>query len=165
MKQDVHLAMKFQVKFINMNKDELYMLEAFKEAEKAFNTDEVPVGAIVVINDEIVGRGHNERVKTNKVSSHAEINAIEDAEKRVGSIVLENATIYTTLEPCPMCSYAILESHIKRLVYGATDNKRGAISILDIFNKKLGPKIEVCGNILEERCSLLLKDFFKNKRN
>ena len=138
---------------------------AYAEAEKAKSEDEVPIGAVVVINGEVVGRGHNMRIKTNEVTSHAEINAIIEAEKRTGSLILDGATIYTTIEPCPMCSYAIMESHIKRLVYGSKDLKRGAISTLDIFNKKLGLKVEVCGNILEERCSLILKEFFKNKRD
>lgn len=163
MKLDVLLVMKFLAKNINMNKDDYYLEEAYKEAEKALSFDEVPVGAIVVINDEIIGRGYNNRKKTKMIYSHAEIEAIIDAEKKLNSTQLENATLYTTLEPCPMCSYAIIDSHIKRIVYGAIDEKRGAISNLDIFNKKLGSNVEVCANIKEE-CSLILKEFFKSKR-
>lgn len=147
-----------------MTNDELFMLEALKEAELSFKEDEVPVGAVVVINGAIVGRGHNKRVSTSLVSSHAEINAIEEAERKYGTVVLENATLYTTLEPCPMCSYAIMEAHVKRVVYGSIDLKRGGISVLDIFNKNLGPKIEICDNIYSEESSNLLKTFFKNKR-
>ena len=164
MKQDAQLVTKYQAKNINMNKDEYYMSIALMEARKASSLDEVPVGAIIVKNDTIIASSHNSRVLDHKVSSHAEINAIIEAEKKLNTIILDGSTIYTTLEPCPMCSYAIMEAHIERLVYGAKDEKRGGISVLDIFNKKLGPKIEICGNILEEESSNLLKSFFKEKR-
>jgi len=147
-----------------MNKDEYYLNEALLEAKKAFDENEVPIGAIVVIDDEIVGRGHNTREQKALVYGHAEINAIIDAEKRTGTVILDNATIYTTLEPCPMCSYAIMEAHIKRIVYSAIDEKRGGISKLDIFNKNLGPKVEICANIYSEESGNLLKTFFKSKR-
>ena len=163
MKQDVLPATKFLEKYLNMN-DTDYMMEALKEAKIAYRENEVPVGAIVVMNDKIVGRGHNSRISDNRISSHAEIKAIEDAEKTLGCVNLEGASIYVTLEPCPMCSYAIMDSHIEKLYFGVKDPKRGAISILDIFNKKLGSKVEVYGNILEEESSKLLKAFFKDKR-
>ena len=163
MKLDVHLAMKLLVKDINMN-DEYYMMEAIKEAKKALLMDEVPVGAIIVQNGIIIGRGHNLREKTHLVSKHAEIIAIEDAESHLQSKIIDDATIYVTIEPCPMCAYAIMEAHIKKLVFGARDEKRGAISNLDIFNKNLGIKVEIYDKILEEECSVLLKEFFKNKR-
>lgn len=162
MKQDVQHVMKCQEKSINMN--DIYMLEALKEAEIAFKEDEVPVGAIVVLDGKIIGRGHNTRIKDNNISAHAEINAIVNAEKALGHLNLEGASIYVTLEPCPMCAYAIMESHISSLYFGAIDLKRGAISNLDIFNKKLGSKVEVCGNILNGESENLLKSFFKNKR-
>ena len=111
-----------------------------------------------------IGISHNNRLHDLKVSSHAEINAIEIAERNACSIVLDGATIYSTLEPCPMCSYAIMEAHIGRLVYGAKDDKRGGISVLDIFNKSLGPKIKITSGVYEDECSMLLKNFFKNKR-
>ncbi|MBP5342541.1 nucleoside deaminase [bacterium] len=142
----------------------LYMNEALNEAKKAYALDEVPVGAIIVLDGKIIGRGYNERIRDNRISSHAEIKAIEDAEKTLGRLNLEGAEIYVTLEPCPMCSFAIMESHISKLYYGAKDEKRGAISNLDIFNKKLGSKVEVYGNILDEESSELLKSFFKEKR-
>jgi len=165
MKQDVHLAMKFQVNHINMtNKDEYYMSLALNEAKKAYKKDEVPVGAIIVKDDKIISKGQNQRIKLKKISRHAEIVAIEKANKKLKSLNLSECTIYVSLEPCPMCSYAIIDSHIKRLVYAAKDEKRGAISNLDIFNKSLGSKVEVCGNILSEESSILLKEFFKNKR-
>ena len=163
MKQDALHATKFLEKYLNMNNID-YMMEALKEAKKAHEEKEVPVGAIVVLNGSIIGRGHNSRIADNRISAHAEIKAIEDAEKTLGYVNLEGASIYVTLEPCPMCSYAIMESHIEKLYFGATDPKRGAISNLDIFNKKLGSKVEVYGNILDEESSELLKTFFKNKR-
>ena len=146
------------------NNDEFYMLEALKEAELAYKEDEIPVGVIIVIDNKIVSRGRNTRNSDHLISHHAEINAIEAYEKENGAMPLDDATIYVTLEPCPMCSYAIMDSHIKRLVYGAPDSKRGAISNLDIFNKSLGSKVEVCGNIKQEECSALLKEFFKKLR-
>ena len=149
---------------MNNDIDKPFMADASKEAKLAFSEREVPVGAVIVIDNKIVARGRNSRVKDNLVTSHAEINAITSLEKELNQRILDNATIYVTLEPCPMCSYAILESHIKRLVYGAPDPKRGAISTLDIFNKSLGQKIEVCGNIEKEECESLLKEFFKELR-
>ena len=144
--------------------DEFYMEEALKEAYLAYKEDEIPVGAVLVVNNKIVSRGRNTRKHDHQISHHAEINAMEAFEKENGVMQLEDATLYVTLEPCPMCSYAIIDSHIKRLVYGAPDPKRGAISNLDIFNKSLGSKVEVCGNIKQEECSALLKDFFKKLR-
>ena len=165
MKLDAITAMKFQEKHISMIfNDEYYMLEALKEAEKAYNEEEVPVGAIIVKDNTIISRAHNSRKKDHMISHHAEIIAIEKAEKALGEMPLEGATIYVTIEPCPMCAYAIIDSHIKRLVYGAPDPKRGAISNLDIFNKSLGSKVEVCGNIKQEDCSTIVKDFFKKLR-
>lgn len=146
------------------NNDLFFMKEAMKEALMAYEESEVPVGAIVVYKGDIIGRGRNARKSTSMISAHAEINAIEDAEKKIGSWQLEDCTIYTTLEPCPMCSYAILDAHMKRLVYGAVDEKRGAIFNLDIFNKNLGTKVEVCGNIMAEESRDLLQKFFKERR-
>lgn len=148
-----------------MNKDdEFFMSEALKEAKIAYEENEVPVGAVIVVDSKIVSRGRNTRKSDKLISHHAEINAIEALESLKGEMPLSDATLYVTLEPCPMCAYAIIDSHIKRLVYGASDPKRGAISNLDIFNKSLGSKVEVCGNIKQEECSLLLKEFFKELR-
>ena len=149
---------------MNNDLDKLFMAEAIKEAKLAYNDREVPVGAVIVIDNKIVARGRNTRIKDNLVTSHAEINAILSLEKELNQRILDNATMYVTLEPCPMCAYAIMETHIKRLVYGAIDPKRGAISTLDIFNKSLGSKVEVCGNIEKEECESLLKEFFKELR-
>ena len=160
----MHHVMKFQEKDLSMTKDEFYMSKALEEAKKAKSLDEVPVGCIIVINDEIVSVSHNLRRQDHLVTSHAEINAIIDYEKRINQLILDDATLYVTLEPCPMCAFAIMEAHIKRVCFGCKDPKRGAISNLDMFNKKMGSKVEVCGNILEEDCSNLLKEFFKQKR-
>lgn len=144
--------------------DREYMQVAFALAKEAYFNDEVPVGAIVVYKDKIIGKGRNRRIETKDVTSHAEIEAIKEAERYLSSYILDECTLYTTLEPCPMCSYAIMETHIKKLVYGAPDEKRGAITNLDIFNKHLGTKVDVYGNIMEEEAKELLQKFFKNKR-
>ena len=144
--------------------DREYMQVAFALAKEAYFNDEVPVGAIVVYKDKIIGKGRNRRIETKDVTSHAEIEAIKEAERYLSSYILDECTLYTTLEPCPMCSYAIMEAHIKKLVYGAPDEKRGAITNLDIFNKHLGTKVDVYGNIMEEEAKELLQKFFKNKR-
>ena len=141
-----------------------YMREALNLANSSYQNGEVPVGAVVVYKGEIIGRGRNMRKETSDITSHAEIEAIREASKYLSSYILEGCTIYTTLEPCPMCSYAIIDSHMDRLVYGATDEKRGAISKLDIFNKHLGTKVIICGNIMSEEASNLLTKFFKEKR-
>lgn len=141
-------------------------LEFMKKAiEAAKNSGkDIPIGCVIVKGDEIISFGINEREKTNKISAHAEITAIEKAQQKLNSRKLDDCEMYVTLEPCPMCAYAIMESHIKRLVYGTIDPKRGAISTLDIFNKSLGSKVEVCGNIEKEECESLLKEFFKELR-
>ncbi|MCB9498438.1 MAG: nucleoside deaminase [Bacillales bacterium] len=143
---------------------EEYMRLALDEAELAYQENEVPIGAIVVLNDEVIGRGHNKRESTSLVTSHAEIEAIKEASKKIGSWKLDNAEIYVTIEPCPMCSYAIIDSHMKKLYYGAKDLKRGAVSKLDIFNQNLGKKVLVCGNILEEESREIMERFFKDLR-
>jgi tRNA(adenine34) deaminase len=147
-----------------MINDELFMEEALKEAKLASLEDEVPVGAVIVLDGKIISRGHNTRKKDNQISHHAEINAIESAESNLGYLPLFGATIYVTLEPCPMCAYAIMDSHIERVVYGTVDLNKGEITTLDIFNKSLGSKVEVCGNIKQEECRDILKKFFKDKR-
>lgn len=143
---------------------EYYMKEALEEAKKAYSISEVPIGAIVVYQDEIVGRGHNERESNSLIYSHAEINALVEASKILKSWKMDDCEIYVTIEPCPMCAYAIIDSHIKSLYFGAYDPKRGAISTLDIFNKHLGTKVEVYDKILEEECSSLISRFFKELR-
>ena len=141
------------------------MKAAITEAKKARDIDEVPVGAVVVYNNKIIARGHNTREKDQSVLGHAEINAIKKASKKIGSWRLEDCDIYVTLEPCSMCSGAIIQSRIKNLYYGAKDLKTGAAgSVLDLFSYTFNHKVNVVGGILEEECSRIIKDFFKELR-
>lgn len=146
--------------------DEEMMLLALEEAKKAAEIGEVPVGAIVINeNGEIIGRGHNLRETENCPTAHAEIIAIEQAAKKLGSWRLTNCTLYVTLEPCPMCAGAIINSHLKRVVYGAFDENMGACaSVTELFEKKFGWKPLVRSRVLEQECSEILKKFFKGIR-
>ena len=149
-----------------LTKDEKYMLEAIKEAKKAESKDEVPVGAIIVLNDKIIARSHNLKENSRVAINHAEVLAINKANKKLSSWRLIDATMYVTLEPCLMCVGAIIQSRIKRVVYGAKDLKAGAIeSIININDiKTINHHIEVTRGILEEQCSSIISNYFKNKR-
>ncbi len=150
-----------------MEKDLRFMKEALKEAEKARGKNEVPIGAVVVVDDEIIGRGHNERETRQRSTAHAEIIAIEKACEVVDSWRLEDATIYVTLEPCPMCAGAIILSRIKRLVYGAKDNKNGAhvSSDVNVFAGAFNHRVAVEGGLEAEKSRKIIKDFFLALRN
>lgn len=140
-------------------------MEALKQASKAYLLGEVPVGAIIVHNDKIIARAYNLREKKQSISSHAELIAIEKASKKIGSWRLEECDIYVTLEPCPMCSGAIIQSRIKNLYFGAYDFKTGAAgSVLNLFDIPFNHKVNVVGGILEEECSKIIKLFFKELR-
>lgn len=149
-----------------LTKDEKYMLEAIKEAKKAESKDEVPVGAIIVLNDKIIARAHNLKENSQTAINHAEVLAINKANKKLSSWRLIDATMYVTLEPCLMCAGAIIQSRIKKVVYGAKDLKAGAIeSIININDiKTINHHIEVTRGILEEQCSSIISNYFKNKR-
>lgn len=149
-----------------LTKDEKYMLEAIKEAKKAESKDEVPVGAIIVLNDKIIARAHNLKENSQTAINHAEVLAINKANKKMSSWRLIDATMYVTLEPCLMCAGAIIQSRIKKVVYGAKDLKAGAIeSIININDiKTINHHIEVTRGILEEQCSSIISNYFKNKR-
>lgn len=149
-----------------LTKDEKYMLEAIKEAKKAESKDEVPVGAIIVLNDKIIARAHNLKENSQTATNHAEVLAINKANKKLSSWRLIDATMYVTLEPCLMCAGAIIQSRIKKVVYGAKDLKAGAIeSIININDiKTINHHIEVTHGILEEQCSSIISNYFKNKR-
>lgn len=146
--------------------DEYYMKLALKQAMKAKQKDEVPVGAIIVKDDVVIARGHNLRESSFDPTSHAEINAIRKACKKMKSWRLEDATMYVTVEPCSMCAGAILWTRIKRVVYGAKDLKGGALgttyNLYEIKNLNHYPMIT--SGILEEECSSLISNFFKEKR-
>ncbi len=149
-----------------MNSDELFMWEAIKEAYKARKKDEVPIGCVIVKDNQVIARAHNLRESKQKSTSHAEILAIEQANEIVGSWRLENCTLYVTLEPCPMCAGAILLSRVERVVYGAADPKGGSVDscmkMYDGSGWNHYPK--VCSGILKDECSTLLKEFFAMKR-
>jgi tRNA(adenine34) deaminase len=146
--------------------DELYMKEAIKEAKKAEALNEVPIGAIVVIDGKIISRAHNLRESKQSAVAHAEILAIEQACKLIGSWRLENASLYVTLEPCAMCSGAIILSRVKRVVYGATDPKGGcAGTFMNLLqDERFNHQSEVTSGVLEEECGQLLSDFFRQLR-
>jgi tRNA(adenine34) deaminase len=145
---------------------EIYMSEALKEARKAFQMDEVPVGAVVVYQRRIIARAHNQVETLKDPTAHAEMIALTSATNYLGSKWLLGASLYVTIEPCSMCTGALVLSRIKNVFYGARDYKAGACgSIINIVNnKKLNHRIKVKKGILEEDCSSLLKEFFKNKR-
>ena len=143
--------------------DEEYMQQAIKEAQKAFDIDEVPVGAIVVMNDRIIAKAHNQVEMLNDSTAHAEIMALTTAYNSLGSKYLPDATLYVTVEPCLMCSGALYWSKIGKVVFGAYDDKNGYRKTTGA-NNPFHPKTIIIGGILESDCSRLMKDFFKAKR-
>lgn len=145
---------------------EKYMKEAILEAKKAESIGEVPIGAIIVIDDEIVARAHNLREANQSSIAHAEILAIDEACKSLGSWRLEKATLYVTLEPCPMCAGASMLSRVERVVYGASDPKGGcAGTFMNLLqDERFNHQSEVVSGVLEEECGQLLSDFFRKLR-
>lgn len=141
--------------------DEYFMKKALLEAEQAFEKGEVPVGAVIVVDNKIIARAHNLTELLNDVTAHAEMQAITSASNFLGGKYLHNCTLYVTLEPCQMCGGALFWSQISNVVYGASDPERGCISL----NNKLHPKTKIKGGILEDQASELLKRFFIEKRN
>jgi len=150
-----------------MTKDERYMLEALKEAQKAFDRDEVPVGSIVVHKDRIIARAHNQIKLLKDPTAHAEMIALTQAAAYLKNERLLETILYVTIEPCAMCSGAMVLGRVKTLVYGAPDPKSGACgSVLNVAdNKKLNHRIKIKKDVLKEESSSLLKEFFKKKRN
>ena len=148
-----------------INDDIKYMKRALSYAKRAYKLGEVPVGCVIVLNNEIIGYGYNKRETLQSSLAHAEIMAIKKASKRINSWRLEDATLYVTLEPCIMCSGAIIQSRIKKVVYGALDPRFGMHkSLMNIFDVKFNHEVVIQGGILEEECSNLIKTFFKNLR-
>jgi len=141
--------------------DESFMREALKEAQKAFDADEIPVGAIVVCNNRIIARAHNLTERLNDVTAHAEMQAITAAANFLNGKYLNECTLYVTLEPCVMCAGALAWAQTGKIIYGAKDIKRG-FSILE--HSVLHPKTEISNGVLEKECSSLIKTFFQKKR-
>ncbi|MDC1141399.1 tRNA adenosine(34) deaminase TadA [Gammaproteobacteria bacterium] len=140
---------------------------ALNEAQKAFDASEVPVGAVIVKNAEIIGTGFNQVVTKNSVIWHAEINAINNASKALNNYRLTDCDIYVTLEPCHMCAKAIVDARISNLYFGALEPKTGAVQSIDKFLDKthLNHNVSYQGGYLEESCSAILKEFFQLRRN
>ena len=149
-----------------MEKEIKFMKEALKEAKKAELIDEVPIGCVIVKDDKIIARGHNQRETNQDPTGHAEIIAIKKASKKLNSWRLEGCDIYVTLEPCIMCSGAIIQSRISKVYYGASDPKGGAlgssINVLNAHNINHHP--EVISGVLKEECSSIITNYFKSKR-
>ncbi len=145
---------------------EYYMQEALKEAVRAFECDEVPVGAVIVHKNTIIARAHNQIVTLKDPTAHAEMIAITQAADYLKNERLINCTLYATIEPCPMCTGASVLARIEKIIYGADDPKSGACgSVINIAsNKKLNHRIEVISGVLREDCAYLLKEFFRRKR-
>ena len=144
-----------------MDQDKKYMLEALKEAKIAADEDEVPIGAVIVCNGRLVAKGHNMVEKLQDPSAHAEMIAITSATEAIGWKYLNNCTLYVIVEPCPMCAGALNWAQIGRIVYGASDPKRG----YSLFSPSLlHPKTEIKTGVLADKCSEIVKSFFKDKR-
>lgn len=142
--------------------DEFFMTEAIKEAKLALSLDEVPIGAVIVSNGRIIGRGHNLTEQLNDVTAHAEMQAFTAAANYLGGKYLKDCTLYVTIEPCVMCAGASYWTQISKIVYGAPDVQRG---FRRIGQNVLHPRTELIGGIKEAECGSLVKDFFLSKRN
>ncbi len=145
-----------------INPDDFFMKEALKEAQKALALDEVPIGAVIVHGGRIIGRGHNLTEQLNDVTAHAEMQAFTAAANYTGGKYLKDCTLYVTIEPCVMCAGASYWTQISRIVYGASDNKRGFSQVSDQI---IHPKTEVLSGVRSEEAASLMKDFFIAKRN
>ncbi|CAM3115721.1 tRNA adenosine(34) deaminase TadA [Paenibacillus sediminis] len=145
---------------------EYWMREAIREAEKAQSIGEVPIGAIIVKDNEVIGRGHNLRETTHDATAHAELIAIKDASKHLSAWRLLDCRLYVTLEPCPMCAGAIVQSRIPQIVYGTTDPKAGcAGTLMNLLQEpRFNHRTEIISGILQEECSSLLTEFFRKLR-
>ncbi len=147
-------------------RDEYYMRRALELAHEARLLDEVPVGALVVVGDRIVAEAYNRREIDLHPFAHAELSAMHQASQKLGRWRLHDATVYVTLEPCPMCAGGLVNARVKRLVYGAKDPKAGAIDSLYQITQdaRLNHEVEVCSGVLEPACAEILTSFFKEKR-
>jgi tRNA(adenine34) deaminase len=146
--------------------DELWMEEALRGAQRALEMGEVPVGAVVICEGKIIGRGWNRNISDHDPSAHAEIVALREAAANLGNHRLGECELFVTIEPCAMCAGALVHARLKRLVYGADDPKAGAVhSVMEVVNHpKLNHQMEVCGGVLAGRCRDLVQEFFKSRR-
>lgn len=150
---------------MTQNKHLKFMQAAILEAKKAYAKDEVPVGAVAVLDDKIIARAHNLRESKQTIHGHAEFLVMEKAAKKIGSWRLENVDIYVTLEPCAMCAGAMIQARIRNLYYGALDPKTGAVeSVIKLLDNAFNHKVSYHGGLLDQESSMLLKNFFKSKR-
>lgn len=145
---------------LSVYSDESFMKMAYQEAQKALEADEIPIGAVVVCNNKVLARTHNQTEMLNDVTAHAEMLAITAAANALGAKYLDECTLYVTLEPCPMCAGALCHSHIGRIVWAANDPKNG----FSRFGKMLHPKTKTQSGLMKEESLALLTDFFKKKR-
>ena len=143
--------------------DEYFMQQALKQAQQAFDADEVPIGAVVVVNNKIIAKAYNQVELLNDPTAHAEILAITSACNYLGAKYLTNATLYVTIEPCLMCCGAMYWSKLARIVYGASDEKNGYLHVTE-DNWPFHPKTELTKGVLQDECAQLIKKFFKAKR-
>ncbi len=145
--------------------DEQYMKLALAQAKRAWDMDEVPVGAVIVHNGEVLAEAHNMRETKQNPVAHAELIAITEAAQKIGSWRVLDSTLYVTLEPCPMCAGAIINARIPRVVFGAFDPKAGAFETLyHLGEGKLNHKPEITGGVLQQECSAILSEYFRKKR-
>lgn len=151
---------------IKLTEDEKFMKEALRQAKKAWKIGEVPIGCVIVYEGKIIGRGYNRRTTDKNPLAHAEILAIKKASKKMNDWRLEDCTLYVTLEPCQMCSGAIVQARMKRVVVGCMNPKAGcAGSILNLLQvEKFNHQAELTTGVLEEECSVMMKEFFKELR-
>lgn len=148
------------------NREVMWMAKALELARQAEAIGEVPVGAVIVLNDQIIGEGWNQPISSNDPSAHAEVIALRDAGNKINNYRLVNATMYVTLEPCLMCAGALIHARIARLVYAVADPKSGACgSMFNLLDTdKLNHKVEIRKGVREDECRSLIRDFFKEKR-
>lgn len=144
----------------NIFTDEYFMKKALQEAEIAFEKDEIPVGAVIVVNNTVIARTHNLTELLHDVTAHAEMQAITSAANFLGGKYLKGCTLYVTLEPCQMCAGALYWSQISKIVFGASDEKRG----YKILGTQIHPKTEIVSGVLENECAALMTSFFQKKR-
>ncbi|MBS3902469.1 MAG: tRNA adenosine(34) deaminase TadA [Dethiobacter sp.] len=146
--------------------DQEFMHEALSEARKAFDKGEVPIGAVLVLDRQIIARGHNLREEQADPTAHAEVVALREAARRLGGWRLPNTTLYVTIEPCPMCAGALVQARVSRLVYGALDLKAGAAHSLYTITEddRLNHRLEVTGGVLAEEAAKLMQQFFRSRR-